>query len=66
MMKMFARFEAPASNGSTVRWTAEVVKIVDGVAYVRHPQAARNFPFSPVKAPGLYKYAANKLKTFNR
>ena len=56
------RFEAPLSNGGTVRWTAVVVKVVDGIAYVRHPERARTFPFSPVPAKALYKYFASKLE----
>ena len=55
------RFEAPLSNGATVQWTAVVVKIEDGVAFVRHPKQARAFPFSPVAQPGLYKYRVEKL-----
>ena len=55
------RFEASHSDGSIVRWTAVVVKVVDGIAYVRHPERARAFKFSPVKQPGLYKYHVEKL-----
>lgn len=59
-----ARFQAPLSNGGTARWTAEVLRIADGIAYVRHPRRARSFPFSPVAAPGVYKYRAADLTIF--
>ena len=55
------RFSAPLSNGGTARWTATVVRVENGVAFVRHPSAARNMPFSPVPVQGLYKYDAAKL-----
>ena len=60
-MRRFAYFTAPLSNGGTARWRAEVVRITDGIAYVRHPEHARRFPFSPVAQPGLYKYRADCL-----
>ena len=59
--KRYARFEAVLSNGGTARWTAEVVKIENGIAFVRHPQRARTFPFSPVPANALYRYNASKM-----
>jgi hypothetical protein len=65
-MATFARFEAPMSDGSTARWVAEVVRVVNDVAYVRHPERARRLPFSPVKQPGLYKYRVSALRTFIR
>ncbi len=55
------RFQTTASNGATVRFVSRVIKVVDGVAYVRHPEAARAMPFSPCPERGLYKYAVEKL-----
>jgi hypothetical protein len=55
------RFFADYVDGSTIRWTATVVKVVDGIAFVRHPSRARNFAFSPVRTPGLYKYRVEQL-----
>ena len=58
------RFTAPLSNGGRATWTATVIKIVDDVAYVRHPQRARTIPFSPVPLDALYKYSVDKLEAF--
>ena len=55
------RFESMLSNGGSARWTAVVVKVEDGIAWVRHPERAR-FSFSPVSAAGLYKYATSILE----
>lgn len=57
------RFQAALSNGGIATWTAVVVKVVDGVAYVRHPERARRIPFSPVPSNALYKYHAEKLSS---
>lgn len=56
-----ARFTATLSNGGIATWTATVVRIENGIAFVRHPRRARTMPFSPVPAHALYKYAASKL-----
>jgi len=55
------RFQAVLSNGSFATWSAVVVRVDGAVALVRHPARARSFPFSPVKAPGLYRYLAANL-----
>lgn len=60
-MATYARFSATLSNGGRATWTAEVVRVENGIAFVRHPKRARAFPFSPVQQPGLYRYEASKL-----
>lgn len=55
-------FQANLSNGGTARWTATVIRVVDGIASVRHPRSARSFPFSPVPADALYRYHVDTLR----
>ncbi len=56
-----AKFQTTLSNGGTATWTAQVVKVENGIAFVRHPEQARRIPFSPVPEKALYKYVAAKL-----
>lgn len=56
------KFQAPLSDGGIVSWVAIVVKIDGDRIGVRHPERARNFPFSPVKVKGIHWYDRNKLR----
>lgn len=56
------RFQADLTNGGTASWTAVVVRVVDGIASVRHPRSARTFPFTPVPENALYRYRVETLR----
>lgn len=55
------RFRSPLPNGGFATWTAKIIRIENGIAFVRHPKKARTMRFSPVPVDGLYKYDVSKL-----
>ena len=57
------RFTHPTSNGGRVTYTAQVVRVTDGIAVVCVPARVRSMPFAPGGGAKFLRYRIESLES---